>query len=60
MGTREGPIRVDKESMLRYGGMDPIPGAKVQIQQMPTIRDAEASEGRIISWNKPPHNEQGK
>ena len=42
------------------GGKDPIPGAKVQIEQMPTIGEAEAKEARIISRTKPPHNEQGK
>lgn len=42
------------------GGKDPIPGAKVQIEQMPSIRDAEAKEARVISRSKPPHNEQGR
>lgn len=42
------------------GGKDPIPGAKVQIEQMPTISEAEAKEARIISRSKPPYNEQGK
>jgi hypothetical protein len=42
------------------GGQDPIPGAKVQIEQMKTIAEAEAKEARIISRNQPPHNEQGK
>ncbi|MGB8492919.1 MAG: hypothetical protein WCE53_00815 [Candidatus Acidiferrum sp.] len=42
------------------GGKDPIPGSKVQIEQMPTIGEAEAKEARIISRGKPPHNEQGK
>jgi hypothetical protein len=41
-------------------GKDPIPGIKVQIEQMPTIGEAEAKEARIISRSKPPHNEQGK
>lgn len=42
------------------GGKDPIPGAKVQIEQMSSILDAEAKEARIIARSKPPHNEQGK
>ncbi len=41
-------------------GKDPIPGAKVQIEQMTTISEAEAKEARIISQSKPPHNQQGK
>ncbi len=41
-------------------GKDHVPGAKVQIEQMPTISEAEAKEARIISRSKPPHNEQGK
>ncbi len=42
------------------GGKDHIPGAKVQIEQMGSIQDAEAKESRIISRTKPPHNEKGK
>ena len=41
-------------------GKDPIPGAKVQIEQMSTIRDAEAKEALVIARSKPPHNEQGE
>ncbi len=42
------------------GGKDPVPGAKVQIEQMHSIREAEVKEARIISRSKPSHNEQGK
>lgn len=42
------------------GGKDPIPGAKVQIEQMPSIADARAREGRIIKRSQPPYNRQGK
>ena len=42
------------------GGKDYVPGAKVQIEQMGSIKDAEAKEARIISRTKPPHNEKGK
>lgn len=41
-------------------GKDPVPGAKVQIEQMPGIAEAEAKEARIISRSKPRYNEQGK
>ena len=37
-----------------------IPGAKVQIQQMPSIRDAEKTEANIIARTQPKYNEQGK
>jgi len=42
------------------GGKDYVPGAKVQIEQIGSIREAEAKESRIISRTKPPHNEKGK
>lgn len=42
------------------GGKDSIPGAKVQIEQMPSIQAAEGKEARVISRSKPPHNEGGK
>lgn len=41
------------------GGKDYVPGAKVQIEQMSSIREAEAKESRIISRTKPPYNEKG-
>jgi hypothetical protein len=41
-------------------GKDPVPGTKVQIEQMPSIGEAGTKEGRIISRSKPPYNEQGK
>ena len=31
------------------GAKDAIPGVKVQIEQMPSIRDAEAKEARVIA-----------
>lgn len=37
-----------------------IPGAKVQIEQMPSIKDARAKESRVISRSKPKYNKQGK
>ncbi len=42
------------------GGSDPVPGKRVQIEQMPSIKEAKAKEGRIISRTKPPYNKQGK
>jgi len=39
------------------GGAAPIPGgAKVQIEQMPSISDAEKKETNIISRSKPKYN----
>jgi len=37
-----------------------IPGAKVQIEQMPTIAEAKEKESNIISRTEPKYNEQGK
>ena len=42
------------------GGRDYVPGAKVQIEQMSSIKAAEVKESRIISRSKPPHNDKGK
>lgn len=39
---------------------DPVPGSKVQIEQMPSIQDALKKEQRIIARTQPPHNKQGK
>ncbi len=37
-----------------------IPGAKIQIEQMPTIGNAREKESNIISRTKPKYNKQGK
>lgn len=42
------------------GGKDFVPGAKVQIEQMGSTKDAQAKENRIISRTKPPYNKSGK
>jgi hypothetical protein len=42
------------------GGKDPVPGAKVQVQQCPSIDQAKKLEKTIISREQPPHNKQGK
>ena len=36
-----------------------IPGAKVQIEQKPSIREARAAEKRVIARSKPKYNRQG-
>ncbi len=42
------------------GSKDYVPGTKVQIEQMPSITEAETKEQRIISRSQPTHNEKGK
>lgn len=42
------------------GGKDYIPGAKVQIEQMSSIKDAQSKEARIVARSKPPYNRKGK
>jgi len=42
------------------GGKDYVPGSKVQIEQLGSIKDAEAKETRIIARTKPSYNEKGK
>ena len=42
------------------GGKDPIPGAKVQIEQTHNIKEAQTKERRVIARSKPPHNKRGK
>ena len=37
-----------------------IPGAKVEIQQVSSIAEAQAKEQNIISRTQPKYNEQGK
>ena len=41
------------------GGKDYIPGAKVQIEQLSSIKEAAEKENRIIARTKPPHNIKG-
>lgn len=57
--AKRGRVQERLEEHL-HNGKDPIPGAKVQIEQMTTISEAQAKEARIISRSQPPHNEQGK
>ena len=42
------------------GGKDPIPGTKVQVEQMPSIDDARVKEAGIIKRSQPTYNKQGK
>lgn len=37
-----------------------IPGAKVQIEQVSSIKEAEKKESNIISRSKPKYNKKGK
>ena len=53
--------RVKERLQEHFPGVkDYIPGAKVQIEQMSSINDAEAKESRILSRTKPPYNKKGK
>lgn len=56
--AKRGRVRDRLEEHLP-GAKDSIPGAKVQIEQMPTVGDAKAKEARIIERSKPRHNERG-
>jgi len=43
------------------GGKDPIKGgAKVQIEEQPSVEEAQAKEKRIIKRTKPPQNKRGR
>jgi hypothetical protein len=42
------------------GGRDPIPGTRVQIEQMPSIEASRSREARIIARSQPRYNKQGK
>lgn len=41
-------------------GTDPVPGAKIQIEQMSSIQDAQKKELNIISKSQPKYNVKGK
>ncbi len=47
-----------RERILDHVGE--IPGAKVQIEQMGSIKDAQEKEARVIKRSKPKFNKQGK
>ena len=39
-------------------GKDPIPGAKIQIEQMSSIKDAQTKEENIFSRSNPKYNRE--
>ena len=41
------------------GGKDPLPGAKVQIDQFSSIAEAKKKEAAVIKTIQPKHNKQG-
>ncbi len=49
-----------QDRLREHLGAGEIPGAKVQIEQMPTIQEARDTETRIISRSQPKYNEKGK
>jgi excinuclease UvrABC nuclease subunit len=42
------------------GAKDPVPGAKVRVEQASSIAEALAREQRVIGRSQPKYNEQGK
>jgi len=49
-----------QERLQEHLGAGKIPGAKLQIQQISSIQEAEKAEARIIARTKPKYNERGK
>ena len=49
-----------QERLQEHLDADQIPGTKVQVQQMPSIQEAEKTEARIIARTEPKYNERGK
>ena len=52
--------RVQERLNEHLSGTGRIPGAKVHIEQMASIKDARLKEARVISRSKPRYNKQGK
>ncbi len=48
-----------QERIREHIGNARIPGAKVHIEQKPSIREARATEKRVIARSKPRYNRQG-
>jgi len=44
----------------RPGGPDPVPGAKVRIQQTSSIQEAERAEKKLIARTQPKYNKNHK
>lgn len=57
--AQRGRVQDRIKEHLAYG-KQPVPGEKVQIEQMPSIDAAKAKEANIISQAGPKYNEQGK
>ncbi len=57
--AKEGRVQDRLEEHLP-GGKDYIPGAKVQIEQVSSIAQAEKNEAAAIKRIQPKYNEQGK
>ena len=57
--AKRGRVR-DRLAEHLPGGKDPIPGAKVQIEQTSSIGEARKIEAAAIKKIQPKHNEQGK
>jgi excinuclease UvrABC nuclease subunit len=49
-----------QERILEHLADDDIPGAKVQVQQVSSIQEAQQIEKRIIARTQPKYNDQGK
>lgn len=54
--TKRGRIQERIREHLNAGN---IPGARVQIEQKPSIKEARKTEARIIARTKPKYNKQG-
>ena len=57
--AKKGRVRERLQEHLP-GKRSHIPGSKVRIEQMPTIREARQKESRIIKRTTPRHNKKGK
>jgi hypothetical protein len=62
-GGKENYIGVAKRGRVQEriaehlpGSIDPVPGTKVQIEQMPTIERAEKKEKAVIARTQPKYN----
>lgn len=49
-----------QDRLREHLGAAEIPGAKVQVEQMPSIQEARDTEARVIDRSQPKYNEKGK
>lgn len=49
-----------QDRLREHLGAGEIPGAKVQVEQLSTIKEARDTETRIIGRSQPKYNEKGK